>query len=135
MVDPNRWEPKEPLDVRSWNLLPVTNVKPGAIGVAHLTWIAIALCSAVIHSVHQVSYVLPYVVLWLYGHMCIQYILDRLRGRRAAIGTAAIDNEETPFQVRVLADMAVCFSLLVSMLVMVVGISGVGSVLAFGSPR
>jgi hypothetical protein len=119
MAKSTKWEPKESLEVSQWNLFPSIGLNPRSIAAAHVAWAAVGLMSMFVHK----SPLLAYGMLWLVGHVVVQYMVDRLRGRRANLLSAAtIDNEETPFQLRLCFDVLACILLLTSFVVLTVGI-------------
>jgi hypothetical protein len=119
MAKSTKWEPKESLEVSQWNLFPNIDLNPRSIAAAHVAWAAVALVSMFVHQ----SPLLAYGMLWLVGQVVVQYMVDRLRGRRANLLSAAtIDNEETPLQLRLCFDVLACILLLTSFAVLTVGI-------------
>jgi hypothetical protein len=114
-----RWEPKLPIDVHPWSLLPSIGLSRRATVIAEVLWLAYAIAFYVNHaSQHYVFWVLV-----LLGGWSLRYIADRLGGRAAKpLGAAPQITPDSPFQFRLIADISGLCMLAVAAAFIAVGV-------------
>jgi hypothetical protein len=97
----NKWEPRAPLDVSPWNLLPSVQLSRRAVVLAHVGWLAFGflLCFA------QDANWLKYAIVSMVSLLPVQYLLDRIRRRPARLGPQAVTDDDTPMPLRVALDV------------------------------
>lgn len=119
MSKPSGWEPKPLLDESPWSLLP-------ALGMSTRTgWVVQSVLLVAAATVYVILQRTAYEVAaaWFCSAWSLRYVTQRLGGREAQLGTARI-TPDSPFQARLLMDVAVLAMFTLALLALLFGHDG-----------
>ena len=98
----SRWDPKPPLDVNPWSLIPNIGFSRRGTLVAEAFWIAYVAG----FFLYRWGNPAVFLAFGFLGGFALYYISDRLGGRVAKeLGAAPRIDADSPFQMRLIADV------------------------------